>query len=173
MPCWPDLWEAISVWLAGPRLTLLLIVVVIVLMLWVPVIRWRWLKIVLRVVGGSAALFILAVAGGGSLFGSGAPKPQYKVTNSPNGLHQATLMYQAGFLGRDLATVKVTRRGSCKHFTAYVYEGPSTVTRTMVTWTDDSHLQIRYYFDHDRYQRCKTQVADVSITCVPLAEGAK
>ena len=163
MPCWPDLWSRIIElrWLAGPVLFL----VVIALMLWAPAIRRRWLRILLRSVGGAAAFFVLFILSFGLLLNSGAPKPQYRTLKSPNGLHQATLMYSAGFLGRDFSSVTLTNNGCCKHFTVYEYEGPSDLTGTAMVWLDDSHLQIQYHTDHDRYQHCETRVSDIIISC--------
>jgi hypothetical protein len=169
MPCWVvDLWRAIAWWLAGP----IPILIVIVLMLWAPRVKRRWLKMLLRIGGGLAASFLVVVIGFGILLTWGDPKPQYQTISSPNGLHRATLMYQAGFLGRDDSMVEITAKNSCKRFTAYVYEGPSSMTSTAVTWVDDSHLQISYHLDRDRYQHCEAQVADVSVACTPLSTGA-
>src|ERR1022692_3091354 len=166
MPCWiVDLWRAIAWWLAGP----IPILIVIVLMLWAPGVKRQWLKIVLRIGGGLAASFLVAVVGLGLLFSSGDPKPQYRTTDSPSGLHRATLMYQAGFLGRDISEVEITTKNSCKRLTAYVYDSPSDLTSTAVTWLDDSHLQIKYRLDRDRYQHCEAQVADVRVACTPLS----
>ena len=165
MPCWPDLWEATLKlrWLAEPVAILL----VIALMLWAPLIRWLWLRVLLRIIGGSAALFIIFIVGFAMLLNPG--KSQYRTASSPDGSHQAVLMYEAGFLGRDFSSVKITKKGCCKHFTAYEYAGPSNITGTTVTWLDGSHLQIQFYADHDRYQRCETRIADITIDCVPLS----
>ena len=171
MPCWVvDLWRAIAWWLVGP----IPIVIVIVLMLWAPFVKRGWLKILLRVSGGLASAFVVVVVGFGLLISLGDPKPQYQISDSPNGLHRATLAYQAGFLGRDFSTVEVTTKNKCERHKAYVYEGPSDVTRTTVAWVDDSHLLIKYHPDHEnRYQHCETQVADVIVACVPVSEDGK
>lgn len=151
-------------WIVAPLLAL----TIVALMLWAPGIKWLWLRVLIRTVGGLAGLFIFAVVGFGALLVSGGPKPQYRTVYSPAGLHQATLRYQAGFLGRDSTTVKVKNRSCCQHFTAYVYDGPSNITGTTMTWLDDSHLQIQFRTDPDRYQRCNPKVADVIIICKPL-----
>jgi hypothetical protein len=155
-------------WLAGP----IPILVVIVLMLWAPRVKREWLKTLLRIGGGLAASFLVVLIGVGALLTWGEPKPQYQTTSSPNGLHQATLIYQAGFLGRDVSEVEITTKNSCKRFSAYVYDGPSDLASTTVKWVDDSHLQIKYRIDRHRYQHCEAQVADVSVSCVPVPEGA-
>ena len=169
MPCWPDLWNTILGlrWFAWPAL----ILAVIVLLVWAPAIRWRWLRIALRILGGSAALCILAVIGFAVALNAGDPKPQYRAVSSPNGLHQATLTYQAGFLGRDFSSVEVTKKGCCQHFTAYEYDGPSDLDSTTLGWLDDSHLQIGYRPDPYRYQHCETRVADVIVACTSLSAG--
>lgn len=165
MPCWVvDWWRGIAWWLVGP----IPVLIIIVLMLWAPLVRWQWLKILLRVIGGLAAAFLAVFIGLGLLFTSGDPKPQYQTIDSPSGLHRATLIYQAGFLGRDSSEVEVTTKNSCKRLTAYSYEGPSDISGTTVTWMDDSHLQIKYQLDRDRYQRCETQIGGVKVTCIPL-----
>jgi hypothetical protein len=168
MPCWiVDWWRGIAWWLVGP----IPVLVVIVLMLWAPRVRWQWLKVLLRIIGGLAASFLIVVIGFGLLLSGGAPKPQYQTIDSPNGLHRATLMYQAGFLGRDSSEVEITTKNSCKRLTAYTYEGPCNITGTAMTWVDDSHFQIKYELDRDRYQHCETQIGDVSVTCIPLTAG--
>jgi hypothetical protein len=166
MVCWPDLWHRVlgQRWLAEPAVVL----VIIAMLLWAPGIRQRWLQIALRVVGWAAALIVVAIMGLAVLLFSGDPKPQYRTLNSPNGLHQVTLMYQPGFLGRDFTSVDLTSKGCCEHFTAYEYEGPSDMNGTTILWLDNSHLQIEYYTDHERYQHCEAKVADVTITCTPL-----
>jgi hypothetical protein len=168
MPCWPDLWNSVFAfrWPAGPAL----VVVLIALFLWVPNIKWRWLRVLLRVTGGAAAVFAIFFVSFALLLNSGNTKPERRTTKSPSGLHQATVRYEAGFLGRDFSRVELTKAGSCKHFIAYEYEGPSDLTRTTVAWVDDWHLQIQYYADHERRQRCETRVADVVITCRPIEE---
>jgi|SRR5580700_5788033 hypothetical protein len=113
MPCWPDLWGRI-LGLAVPGLVL----VVIVLLLWAPAIKLRWLRILLRTVGGAATLFVLVAASIGLLL-SGYPKPEYLILDSPTELNRATLIYESGFLGRDFSSVELTNKGFCKQFTAY------------------------------------------------------
>ena len=159
MPCWPDLWDRI-LGLALPGLVL----VIVVLLLWAPAIKWRWLRILLRIVGGAAALFVLVAASIGLLLCCSA-KPQYRTLDSPTGLRRATLKYESGFLGRDFSSVEITKKGFCKHFTAYEYDGPSDLTSTTLIWLDDSHLQIQYHADRSRYQHCETRVA---VTCPPF-----
>jgi hypothetical protein len=162
MFCWADLWSRILA-LRWPALVL----AVVVLLIWAPAVRWRWLRIVLRVLGGMAALYILMVVGIGMAL-NGNSKPQYRTVMSPKGSHEATLKYEGGFLGRDFSSVEIKRQDCCQRFTAYEYEGPSDLTGTSLLWLDESHLQIQYHADPNRYQRCKTRVADVVITCAPL-----
>lgn len=169
MPCWPDLWSRILGlrWMAWPAP----VVAVIVLLIWAPGVRWRWLRIVLRVVGGTAALCMLVIVGLGMALDSGNPKAQTHTVTSPNGSHDATLTFEAGFLGRDFSRVEITKRGCCQHFTAYEYAGPSDSQGTTVAWVDDAHLQIEYRADPNRYQHCESHVADVSIICVSPRAG--
>jgi hypothetical protein len=166
MPCWPDLWNEILRlgWLIG----LLFALVLLTFMLWSPGIKWRWLRISIRIVAGLAAILIVPVAGLALLFVATDTKPEYRTVNSPTGLHQATLTYHAGFLGRDFSQVRIKSKSCCKHFTAYEYAGPSDITETKMTWIDDSHLQIEYYSDPERMQHCQKQVADVLIICKAL-----
>jgi hypothetical protein len=91
MRCWiVDLWREIAWWLAGP----IPILIVIALMLWAPRVRRYWLKVPLRIFGGLAASFVVAVVGFGFLLSLGDPKPQHHISDSPNGLHRATLTYR-------------------------------------------------------------------------------
>ena len=159
MPCWADLWSRLPT-LRWPALVL----AVIVLLIWAPAVRWRWLRIVLRVMGGTAAFLMLLIVAVGIAFLDN-PKTQYRTVTSPNGSHEAILMYQAGFLGRDFSSVEIKKKDCCQYFTAYEYDGPSDLQSTNMAWLDDSHLQIEYRPDPDRYQHCETRVADVAITC--------
>ena len=102
MPCGPDLWSRAS-GLALPCLVL----VVIVVLLWAPAVGWRWLRIVLRMVGGAAAILVLVLVSIGWLFSG---KPEYRTLDSPNGLNRATLEYESGFLGRDFSSVALTKK---------------------------------------------------------------
>jgi hypothetical protein len=144
------------------------VVAVIALLIWAPIIKWRWVRIVFRVLGGTAALYVLVIVGIGMALNTGS-HPQYRTVTSPNGLHQATLMYQGGFLGRDISIVEITRKGCCRHLTAYEYEGPADLQGTTLVWLDDSHLRIEYHSDSDRYQRCEARVGDITIICTPTA----
>jgi hypothetical protein len=110
-------------------------------------------------------LFALAIVSFGLLLNSGAPKPEYRTVKSPNGLNEVTLMYSAGFLGRDFTSIQLKSNKCCKHFTVYVYEGPSGLTGTGMVWLDDSHVQIQYHTDHNRYQHCESLVAGITIFC--------
>lgn len=170
MPCWRDLWQTTWAlrWLAVPAL----FVVLIILMLWAPGIRRRSLRLSLRITGGLIALFVVVVLGPplflGFLFYAGTPRAQFTTIASASGLHRAILMYQSGFLGRDFSRVQITKTGSCQHFTAYEYHGPSELEATKLVWLDDRHLQIQYFVDKHRPQHCEAQVTDVSVACIPV-----
>ena len=169
MPCWPELWSRLVGlrWMAWPAL----VIAVSVLLIWAPAIKWRWLRIILRVFGGTAALCVLVVVGLGMALNWENPKPRYRTVTSPSGSHDATLTYEAGFLGRDFSSVEITKKGCCQHFTAYEYAGPSDLEGTTAVWVDDSHLQIEYRADPHRYQHCENRVADVTIICIPSTAG--
>ena len=168
MPCWPDLWhEFLRLW---PDYVLIAFLGIIALMLWAPRVKWLWVRVVLRVVGGVAGLFALIFVGFGVLLIADNPKPEIRTVASPNGTHEAILKYQAGFLGRDFTRVTIRSKGCCEHFTAYEYAGPGWISSTTMTWLDDSHLRISYYSDPARYprQHCVSRVADVSVDCIPM-----
>ena len=62
------------------------------------------------------------------------------------------------FLGRDVSIVEIATKNNCERYKAYVYDGPSDLTRTTVAWVDDSHLLIKYHPDDaNRYQRCENE----------------
>ena len=170
MPCWPDLWNTMWAlrWVAVPAL----LVALTILMLWAPGIRRRWLRFSLRITGALITLFVVVVLGPplflGFLFSVGNPKAQYTTITSPSGLHRATLINQAGFLGRDFSRIQITKTGCCQHFTAYEYHGPSDLEATKFIWLDDWHLQIQYFVDKDRRQHCEAKVSDVTVACMPL-----
>ena len=165
MPCWPDLWSRILGlrWMAWPAL----VFAVIALLIWAPAVRWRWLRIMLRLIDGAAAFCVLAILSLGLMLNLGNPKLQYRTVASPNGSHDAELTYQAGFLGRDFSIVEITKKGCCQHFRAYTYAGPSDLDSTTVIWVDDSHLRIKYTLDPDRNQHCESHVTDVTVICEP------
>ncbi len=169
VPCRPELWSRILElrWLVWPAVVLL----IVVLLIWAPGVKPRWLQIVLRVLGGTAVACILAVVAIGVAFNSGSPETQSRTVSSPHGSHHATLTYDAGFLGRDISIVTVTKNGCRQNFTAYEYDGPSDLQDTNVLWLDETHLRIDYRADPHRYQQCESRVADVTITCAPLTAG--
>lgn len=165
MPCWPDVLHYIvrMRWILG---TSLLLLAIIVLLLWAPGVRWRWARILMRVVGVAIGTLIVVLVGFAAMLNSGNPKTQYRQLASPTGVHNATVKYSAGFLGRDFTSVEITGRNCCEHFTAYEYAGPSDINGTTLKWLDDSHLEITYYADTaGRFQQCHTRVANVTVTC--------
>jgi hypothetical protein len=166
MPCWPDLWrEALSLW----RLyVLILFLAVIALMLWAPRVRWFWVRVLLRLIGGAAALLVLVVFGFVALISSKDPKPEYRTVTSPSGSHQAILKYQSGWLAMDTTRVSLTNKGCCQHFIVFEYDGASDPSAVTMTWIDESHLRITYYSDPREYRRCVSQVRGVSIVCNPV-----
>src|SRR5579875_1819921 len=139
MPCWPDLWrEVIGLW----RFYLLvLIFALIALMIWAPLIKWLWLRVILRVAGGAAGLFLLVVLGFVALIASKDPRPQYRRVASSTGLHQAILKYQSGWLAMDTTVVMVTSKGCCRHYPVFEYFGASDPSAVKLTWADDSDLR--------------------------------
>jgi hypothetical protein len=158
-------------WAIGETLTLL---ATAALLVWAPGVRWRWARILLRTIAGLIGGYIVLILGYfivalgfGVLLASSAPAPEYRQIPSPSGVRTATLTYSAGFLGRDFTSVEISNRGDRERFTAYEYAGPSDVNETTLTWRDDSHLEIGYYADPNRAQRCEAQVANVAVTCIP------
>ncbi len=166
MPCWSELWHNVTE--SGWLFELAGIFSLIALSLWAPGLKWRWLRIAFRVAGGVALLYVLAIVAIGMLLSSGDPKPQYRTIISPNGMYQATLTYQAGFLGRDNSRVELTKTGRCRHFAVYDYEGPSSLAGTTMRWLDNSHLEVEYRADPNRYQECASKASGVRIVCVPM-----
>jgi hypothetical protein len=87
-------------------------------------------------------------------------------------VYRATVRYQAGFLGRDYTTVKVTKTDCCTHHMAYECAGPAEPNSTILSWIDDSHLQIEYRADPGLlHQHCETHVEKITIVCKMHAAG--
>jgi hypothetical protein len=49
--------------------------------------------------------------------------------------------------------------------------GKGTAQGAIVVWLDDSHRQVEYRADHDRYLHCENRVADVTVICALSTAG--
>ncbi len=170
MPCGPDIWQSAK---SGVPLLafcggLSVYVAIVVFLLWAPRVRNRSARIVCRVAGGILALpltLAAPVVGFGALLISGSPPAQTRTVASPL-RQEATLKYQAGFLGRDHTEVILKSRNDCGHTRVLSHAGPSSFDDLQIEWLDNEHLQLTYHTRPDDLQRCEKQVDDVSIKCV-------
>src|ERR1035438_1231168 len=149
MPCWPDAWEGLKdrFPLIVTISALIAYLLIVALLLWAPKVRTRALRIasrILGVIGILPLLFVVPAMLFGFLLGSGNPPAQSRVVSSPHG-QQATLIYNAGFLGRDYTEVKLKRTECCQHVRVFWHSGPSWFDDPQMEWLDDRHLRVTYH----------------------------
>jgi hypothetical protein len=167
VPCWLDLWDYLKRFL--PAIGLLAYIAVVAVLLWAPRLSRRWLRITSRVIGAAGAVPLIVLLP--ALFlalalSAREPSAKTVTTQSPDG-QQATLNYQAGFLGRDYSEVTLMRPGGCRK-TVFSHSGPSFLDDPKLEWSDNHHLRITYHTRPDDQQRCETQVGETSIVCTSL-----
>ena len=172
MPCWPDVWEHIKRELpqAGFIVFAIGYLVLVVLLLWAPRLRKRWHRIASRLLG-VAAVVPLAILGPalflGLLFASGNPPTVYRTVRSQNG-QEATVSYNAGFLGRDYTEVALKSPCCCRHTRFFWHGGPSSLDDVQVEWVDDEHLHLSYHARPTDAVHCEQKVENVTIVCTSL-----
>jgi hypothetical protein len=168
MVCWPDVWEhlrrelpLIEVWTS-----LSAYLALVGLLLWAPKLKKQWMKITSRVLGfvGIAPLPLLLF---GFMLGTGNPPPQKHTVKSLNGA-EATLNYEAGFLGRDFTEVLLKENDCCRHRQVFWYAGPGYFDSTQMQWTDNNHLQISYHARPSDPVHCEQISEKIVITCTRL-----
>jgi hypothetical protein len=169
--CWPD--EVASAKDALPAVGFLLVplsyFVLVVLLLWAPKLRKNWMRIISRILGVAglvsiiialpAIVFRLALA-------LGNPPTKSIQIRSPGG-EEATLIYSAGFLGRDYTEVVLKHPKNCRHFTVFWHAGPSYFNDVKLDWADDYHLRLTYHTRPDDPQHCESTNGSVALICVP------
>jgi hypothetical protein len=170
VPCWPDIWERVKSFLPmlGMLVSLLAYIAVVFFLLWAPKIRKRWLLITSRILGAVAAVplsFVLIAVLFALLLNSGNPSTQTRIVRSSEG-QQATLSYDAGFLGRDYTKVTLKRTGCCRHIVVLWHHGPSEFDDPKIEWADNRHLRITYHTRRDDPQHCERQVGNIAVTCI-------
>jgi len=169
IPCGPDVWQFLKSGL--PSLAVYASVAayaaLVALLLWAPRVRKRSAILACRIAAAVLTL-PLAVAtpviGFGLLLASGDPPAQTRTAISPRG-NEATLRYQAGFLGRDYTEVLLKSRNGCRHVRVLSHAGPSWFDDPKIEWIDDHHLHLTYHARRDDPQRCERQVDDVVVNC--------
>jgi hypothetical protein len=136
-------------------------------LLWAPAIHRRSLRNASRLLGVlgliPGGLFILALLMTGGLPGQGVPE-ETRTIQSADG-QVATLIYQAGFLGRDQTEVKLKRAGCCRHITVFWHFGSSAFDDPKVDWQDSHHLRIVYHARAGDDDHCESHIADIAIVC--------
>lgn len=167
VPCWPDVWEhtqrVLAFWGGAAAYVALL-----VFLLWAPVIHRRSLRNTSRLLGVlgliSGGLIVFALLMTGGLPGQGVPEER-RIIQSADG-QVATLIYQAGFLGRDITEVTLKRNGCCQNVTVFSHFGTSGVDDPKVEWLDNRHLRIAYHARlSDGADKCETHLVDITIVC--------
>ena len=138
-----------------------------VFLLWAPLIKRPWLRNTSRILGllalTPAGLVFMAQLMTGGLPGQGVPAKK-RVIQSADG-QVATLIYQAGFLGRDITEVTLKRNGCCEHVGVFWHAGPSDVDDPKIDWLDNRHLRIVYHTRISDADRCEAHLADITIVC--------
>jgi hypothetical protein len=169
MPCWADVWQHLRD--DAPLISMLLALFVygsvVALLLWAPRVPGKRLRLTCRIVG-IAGLLPLLVLLPPMLFGlflaSGDPPVRTRVIASPT-QEQATLVYHAGFLGRDYTEVKLKQPGCCQHTRVFSHSGPSEFTDPQVEWVGANHLRIRYHTRPGDPQFCAGELGRIHIDC--------
>jgi predicted membrane protein len=149
-------------------LVLIAYLMIVALLLWAPKVRTRALRIASRIFGVIVLLpllFVVPVTFFGFLLASGNPPAQYRVVSSAHG-QEATLIYQAGFLGRDFTEVKVKRTECCQHVRVFSHSGPSGFDDPQIEWLDDRHLRVKYHTRVNDRQHCERMVGEIQVDCV-------
>ncbi len=172
MPCWPDIWEHVKQEL--PRVAVFVsaigYVALVGILFWAPKLHRRWLRVAARLLG-VAATVPLVILGPAFLFGlllaSGDPPPVRRIVSSQNG-REATLIYQAGFLGRDRTEVTLKFPSCCRHTNIFWHAGPSFVEDVQVSWHDNQHLHLTYHARSTDLVHCEQKVGEVTIECTTL-----
>ena len=172
MFCWPDIWLHVKRLL--PMLATLAVVLgyalLVALLLWAPKIQKRWLLITSRVLGAvGLALFLVALVPMflGSMFVAGNPPRQSRIVLSKEG-QQATVNYDAGFLGRDYTEVTLKKAGCCRHIPVFSHSGPSELNDMTVQWIDENHLHLTYHMRPGDLNHCEPIAEQINIVCTPL-----
>jgi hypothetical protein len=139
----------------------------VIYLLWAPRVRGKKLRLALRITG-VVALLPLLISLPATLLGvflaSGNPPAQTRVVVSPRG-DQATLIYHAGFLGRDYTEVRLKRSGHCQHVQVFWHSGPSWFVDPQIRWVDDTHLEIQYHTRADDPHYCAGTSNRIRIEC--------
>jgi hypothetical protein len=99
----------------------------------------------------------------GGLPGQGVPEER-RIIQSADG-QVATLVYQAGFLGRDQTEVRLKRAGCCRQITVFWHAGSSALDDPKVDWQDTHHLRILYHARASDGDECVSHLADIAIVC--------
>ena len=173
MPCWPDIWDRARQELPIMEAygSLLAYVGLTALLLWAPRVQSPRLKQTLRVVGAVTAASLLLIIPAflfGVALASGNPPAKTRVVTSPSG-NQATLIYYAGFLGRDYTEVKLKRVGCCQHRSVFWHSGPSWFDDPQIKWLDNNHLAVVFHSRPEDPSHCEQHLAEVAISCTKLA----
>ncbi len=168
MVCWPDVWEhmkrelpLIEVWVS-----LFAYLMLVGLLLWAPKLKKPWMKITSRLLG-FVAIAPLPLLIFGIMLGSGSPPMQNRMVKSLNGA-EATLNYEAGFLGRDFTEVLLKKNGCCRHRQIFWYAGPGYFDSTQMQWIDNNHLQISHHARISDPVHCEQISENIVITCTRL-----
>lgn len=168
MVCWPDVLEhmkrelpLIEVWAS-----LIAYLALVGLFLWAPKLKKPWMKITSRALGfiGIAPLPLILF---GFMLGTGNPPTQNRTVKSLNGA-EATLNYEAGFLGRDFTEVLLKKNDCCRHRQVFWYMGPGYFNSTQIQWLDNNHLQISYHARPSDPVHCDQISENIVITCTRL-----
>ena len=171
MPCWYDLWTTVKGYapLALAIFALAMYLFLVGSALWVP-IQKRSLRITSRVVGATGLIpivvgfpltfFALSLTGGN-------PPTKVKTVRSLAG-DEATVSYNAGFLGRDYTDDVLKRATCCRHVEVMWHAGPSELQDMQMEWPDADSLHLTYHARLGDPQHCEQRVSGVAITCTVL-----
>jgi hypothetical protein len=168
VPCWPDLLQRIKgfLWI----IPVVAYIALVAVLFWAPKLSKRWMRITSRILGAVGVVPLVIVLPAflfALLLVSGNPPAKTLTVRSPDG-YEATLAYNAGFLGRDHTEVTLKRPGCCRHTVIFWHAGPSWFNDMKIKWVDNRHLHLTYHVRRGDPQHCENQVADVTIICTSL-----
>lgn len=169
MPCWAEVGQHFQA--EAPRLSVLpgffLYGSVVVLLLRAPRVAGKRLRLTCRMAGIAGPLPLLVLFPAmrfGLLLASGDPPARTRLIASST-QERATLVYQAGFVGRDYTEVRLKQPGCCQHTRVFWHSGPGDFTDPQVEWIGANRLRIRYHTRPGDPQYCAGEPGRIHIDC--------
>ena len=145
-------------------------IALVVLLFAAPKLRKEWQRNLSRSIGALLvvpSLFVLPALLLGLAFANSNPPAKSRIVRSPDG-QEATLNYNAGFLGRDYTEITLKQTGCCRHVPIFWHSGPSSFDDPQFDWQDAQHLHLTYHVRPADPSHCEHQLGTTVITCTSL-----